>query len=538
MVLLVVAITSGCKKYLDINSNPVTPQVVKAELLLPPIEFQMHDDIWQDYRSSVSKVTQNMAGVINSTLYLPWEQQGYTSASDVSGVTWRMTYFDFGVNLENLIKDAVGGQKYEYAGIGYAIKAWGFQMTTDLYGPIILDEAFRNQLTFKYQDQPDVYAKVEKWADTAVMYLNKTSPVSYASALTSVTGDGIYKGDKAKWKKFVYGLLALHYGHLVNKVDFKTKYADSVIKYVGLSFANDSEDPTVFFTASNAADANLSGPLNAGSSTSGVLGVSNAYCRQTITILRLLTGGVRGTPTPSPTTSLDPRLSRYLTPGSSTGGTGNPTGTTYIACTPTAGFNTTTVPNILGTLPVPGQPFNGRYLFTDRARYPIMTYGELQFVLAEALFIKGTDPTGAYNAYRAGIQSTFDFYNSYGRTANIPDPAISATEMTAYLTSTEVAQTPASLTLSDIMQQKYIALWGWGGEETWCDLRKHHYDPTIYRTFVQPPTLTLVSTNGGKMDYRFRPRYNSEYVWNLAELTKFGGNLSNYNTQELWFSLP
>jgi hypothetical protein len=57
MVMVLLLITTGCKKYLDINSNPATPQVVKAELLLPPIEFQMHDDMWQDYRTAVSKVT-------------------------------------------------------------------------------------------------------------------------------------------------------------------------------------------------------------------------------------------------------------------------------------------------------------------------------------------------------------------------------------------------------------------------------------------------------------------------------------------------
>jgi hypothetical protein len=480
-----------------------------------------------------------MVGVVNTNTYYLWDQHGYPGSNDAGGVTWRMVYFDLGVNLENLIKDAVDNQKYEYAGIGYAIKAWAFQQTTDQYGPIILDEAFNTgQLTFHYQDQPDVYAKVREWVGLSIKYLNMTSPISYSAQLASVTGDGIYKGDKAKWKKFAYAVLAMQYGHLINKPEFKTKYADSVSKYVGLSFVNESEDPTVFFTATSAADANLSGPLNAGSSTSGVLGVSNAYCRQTTTILGLLTGGVRGTPTPSPTTSLDPRLSRFLTVGTSTGGTGNPTGTVYVGAVAGAGFNTTTVPNILGALPAGGTVFNGKYIFTDKARYPIMTYGELQFILAEALYIKGTDPAGAYLAYKNGIQASFDFYNTYGRTANILDPAITTAEMTAYLTSSEVAQTAATLTLSDIMQQKYIALWGWGGLETWCDLRKYHYNPAIYRTYVLPPTLTLAPTNGGKLAYRIRPRYNSEYVWNLSELAKWGGTNANYNTQETYFSLP
>lgn len=534
VAVMLCIIAPGCKKYLDINSNPVTPQIVKAELLLPPMEFQMHDDIWQDYSRTISKMTQNMAGVSTADAALLWEKHGYVTNSDAGGVAWRMCYFDMGLNLENMIKDAVANQKNEYAGIGYAIKAWTYQITTDQYGPIILDDAFKNQLTFTFQDQPDVYARVREWCFQALKYMNTPSPISYAGTLSGPSGDGIYKGDMTKWKKFVYAILATQYGHLVNKADFKTKYADSVIKYVDLSFANETEDPTVFFQAAGTADVNLAGPTNAGNATSGVLNTSTYYCRQTSTILGLLTGGVRGTPTPSPTTSLDPRLSRYLTPGTSTSGTGNPTGTIYIGVTPTKGSTQTTVPNILGSLPTGSTLFNGRYIFTDRARWPVMTYGQMQFIKSEAAFIKG-DVNTAYTAYINGIKGSMDFYNQYGRTQSIPDPAIATTDVTAYLASTEVAQTAATLTIADIMQQKYIAQWGWGSIETWCDLRKYHYSATVFRTYNQ---LAAADLQYGKYAYRCRPRYNSEYVWNLAELAKFGGNLATYGTQELWFSQP
>jgi hypothetical protein len=535
MAVMLFIIAPGCKKYLDINSNPVTPQIVKAELLLPPMEFQMHDDIWQDQSRTISKVTQNFAGVSTVDAALLWERHGYTYNSDAGGVAWRMAYFDMGLNLENMINDAVANQKNEYAGIGYAIKAWTYQITTDQYGPIILDDAFKNNtLTFKFQDQDEVYPKVREWCFQALKYMNTPSPISYTATLQGASGDGIYKGDMTKWKKFVYAVLATQYGHLVNKTDFKTKYADSVIKYVDLSFANETEDPTVFFQAAGTADVNLAGPTNAGSSTSGVLNVSTYYCRQTSTILGLLTGGVRGTPAVGPTTSLDPRLSRYLTPGTSTGGTGNPTGTTYIAVQPTKGSTQTTVPNILGSLPTGSTLFNGRYIFTDRARWPIMTYAQMQFIKSEAAFIKG-DVNTAYTAYINGIKASMDFYNQYGRTQSIPDPAILASDVTTYLASSEVAQTAGTLTIADIMQQKYIAQWGWGSIETWCDLRKYHYNPAVFRTYFQ---LTGTDLQYLKYKYRCRPRFNSEFVWNAAELTKFGGNLATYETQDVWFNQP
>ena len=95
------------------------------------------------------------------------------------------------------------------------------------------------------------------------------------------------------------------------------------------------------------------------------------------------------------------------------------------------------------------------------------------------------------------------------------------------------------------MQQKYIALWGYGILEAWTDLRRFHYtdlDPMtgnqVFYSFTPPQGLDLWPDNGGKLSYRVRPRHNSEYVWNIAELAVFGGDLADYHTKEMWFSLP
>ncbi|MEJ7557124.1 MAG: SusD/RagB family nutrient-binding outer membrane lipoprotein [Pedobacter sp.] len=533
---------TGCKKYLDINSNPAVPQQVKAELLLPPIIYQMSNGTAQDGRV-INKVNQNMGGTSTDNASLIWEKHGYPVGSDVGGVIWRMTYADLGLNLENMINDAITNQKYEYAAIGYAIKAWAYQMTTDLHGPIILDEAFTvGQLRFKYQDQPDVYAKVREWGNLSIKYSNMTSPVSYAATLAGTSGDGIYKGDMAKWRKFVYGLFALQYGHLVNKPEFNAKYADSVAKYVDLSLANEAEDATIGFTASIAADSN---PLGV---QMGYLTASTTYYgRPTTTIFKLLTGGVRGTSAGTPIfvnsltfASLDPRMYRMMpaTPAV-VKVTGQPDINTfgYQAITPNLGNATVTVPTVLGTIPAGGTGLIGHYIFTDRARYPIMTYSQLQFVKSEAMFIKG-NKANAYTSYINGIRAHFDFFNQYGRTSTAPDPAISDAEYNAYIASSEVAKNASDLTLADIMQQKYIAQWGWASLETWCDLRKYHYSPTIFKTYYQLTAGELSTNNSGKFAYRFRPRYNSEYVWNAEELAKWGGLDLDYMTKELWFSLP
>ena len=128
---------------------------------------------------------------------------------------------------------------------------------------------------------------------------------------------------------------------------------------------------------------------------------------------------------------------------------------------------------------------------------------------------------------------------------NIPAAkVITAASKAAYLANPAIV--PANdvdLTLSQIMLQKYIALYAWGTQQTWVDMRKYHYtdvDPKtgiqVYASFAPPANQNLYPDNLGKYVYRFRPRYNSEYLYNVPELTRIGAMNLNYNTYEMWFS--
>lgn len=257
LIFLVLTGLSSCKKYLDINENPSNPQLVKAELLLAPIIYQMANGYANDQRQ-MNKFNQTILGASTDESSRIWERHGFPQQSDVGGVMWRMVYFDHGLNLQLMINDAIANQKYEYAAIGYAVKAWGYQMLTDYHGPIILDEALRTQqLSFRYNDQPEVYAKVRVWCDSALYYLDQKSPVDYSANLNSKKGDNLFRGNMDRWRKFVYGLKALQYIHLVNKPDFKEKYADSIAYFVDRSFDSPSDDAGVKFDGDKSETANV-----------------------------------------------------------------------------------------------------------------------------------------------------------------------------------------------------------------------------------------------------------------------------------------
>ena len=186
---------------------------------------------------------------------------------------------------------------------------------------------------------------------------------------------------------------------------------------------------------------------------------------------------------------------------------------------------------------------SSRYLYQNTSPWPLMTASEMQFIVAEAALRKGNSAL-ALTAYTNAISLNFDMltttYPQNIPTANVITPAVKS----AYLTNATVVPAASGLTLSKIMLQKYIALYGWGVQQTWTDMRKFHYtdlDPTtgkqVYANFTPPSGANLMSTNNGKLVYRCRPRYNSEYLYNVPELTRIGAyqNL-DYNTYEMWFS--
>lgn len=503
-----VILLSSCKKWLDINEDPANPQVATAEVLISPIQAQMANNVVLDSRY-IGRYVQNWGIATTNDI---WERHGYElTASDPAGSIWRMIYWQMGRNLELLIKDGVDNQKYGFAGIGYAIKAWAYQIGTDYHGPLILTDAFpenENQYVFNYEEQPEVYAKVREWCHLSLEYLNKSGGKDLSSFLAGATGDQIYKGDLNKWKKFVYGVLALQFSHLNNKAEYKNSYADSVIKYAGLSFSDANDDASVFHNASVIAENN---PLN----------TNTTLYRIGDPIVKMLTGGIRGTPAINPTTSVDPRLSRLLTPSADN---------IYRGVVATDGSPTSTGNSVVRGL-------TGKYVFHDKARFPLMSYSQVQFALAEAALIKGNMPTEAFAAYRNGITGHMAFVNniltSWGGT-----PLITQAEITTYMASSEVAQNSSQLSLTDILLQKYIAQWGWATIEQWTDLRRYNYNTTIYKYYYIPTLTELYPDNQGKLAQRVRPRYNSEYIWNRTALEKVGGLNADYHTYEMWFAKP
>ena len=528
-VAILLALT-GCEKKIDeAFANPNASVRVPVETLLPGI-------IGNFVGSSAA--AGSAYGLANDGLYVGryvqfWgtnsagnqydQMGGATGASDILGSVWAMHYFGMGENLNKMVQWGIEEEKWDYAGVGYAIRAWSWLQLTNMHGEVILKEAFRpDQLVFKYDNQEEVYDSVRAIAHRAIAYLEKTG--GQASQANLAKGDAyFYNGDVNKWKKFAYTVLARSFSHLSNK---STYNADSVIRYAQLGINTNTDNATAKFA------------------NTGITGTSNFYgpyrnnvgtLRQSEYIANLMNGlnsRFSG--------AADPRawyMLRENTNKTIRGIKLNKGSSGLVANDQPQSF----WGQPFGTATAPTTDAASRYIFKNGAPFPIITASENKFILAEAYLRKG-DANAARTAYIDGISLNIDMLNADYKTDVPADKQITPAMKAAFLANTTIVPDATSLSLSHIMLQKYVALYGFGMMETWVDMRRFHYvdqDPKggqVYADLVLPTGTDLFINNSGKYTYRARPRYNSEYLYNVAELTRLGALALDYNTKEQWFS--
>ena len=559
--VLAVVLLTGCKKFLDINSDPDTTQEPSSASVLPPCLAAIPTALQVDGGTYVAKYTQNWltGSAANANVY---DLHGYTWSGATMAATWTMTYLS-GNNLEYIIENSTKLNQPEFVGVALALKAWQFQHTTDYNSDVPFSEAFiPEKFVFKYDTQEQIYRGVDSICRKAIGYLNTAMAKSSSVSSLVARGDFAYNGNLLRWKRFAFGVMARNWNHLSNKASYN---ADSVIKYCDSSFVAADDDFVIPFDAT----------INANANYFGTYRNNMGNLRQSNFIVRLLDGtALAGAPSFA---NRDPRIAYMLSASNDTTngnggyrgvdpGTGDPyyalgAPSTYLVngVPPTSGTALTNYNNSRKKVALafgdsvhvnPGADnfgiAAGKYLFQNKAVHPVMTYAEIQFIKAEAALRKGLRDV-AYTAYKNGINGHYDFinrsYSSVRGALNLYSSApIPAASRTRYLASASVKQNSTTLTLTDIMLQKYIAMWGWGFTETWVDMRRFHYtdlDPAtgaqVYNTLVLPAFST---TNEGKPVQRVRPHYTSEFTYNYAQLDSIGALKSTYHTKEMWFSMP
>ncbi len=513
----------GCKKFVEeVYINPNNPTVVVPEAVMPPMIANMARGVNFDAR--MTGAFTGYWGRVGS--FDSWDRHGYVPGSDAGGEKWRTHYWNLGQNLINGIRDANAQGKPELSGSYYAMFAWSWMLLADYHGDVILKQAFdASRLTFDYETQDQVYEHCFKLMDSANYFLDKALADPAAAGRLATPDFYFLKGNLSQWKKFNYGNKARLFHRYYNKATYK---ADSVIKYVDLSLANASEDCMISYDAATLFSDRLNffAPFRANMGT----------FRPGQLMIDYLRGKFNGN-------VVDPRLA-YMFLASIDG--------VVRGVVPSSGESTSLpfaqrMPNLWGVMPTSAVPAptaapttdaNARTYFKNASRTPVLTYTELQFLKSEAAFKKG-DKATALQAYKNGVNGSFDMLiNNF--TGYVP---ITPVARQSFIDNPNIVP-PSSdgLTLQNIMSQKYVALWGHGWEETYTDMRRHNWDTVnVYKGFA---LTNYYPDNGAKFSNRVRPRYNSEYLWNVESLRKINGGMPptgidiNYHTLEVWFQKP
>jgi len=456
-------------KLTAINKNPNSPEDVPASTLFTNATVQsvarwLGDGY--DLRGA-EFVVQHLAEV----QYPDEDRYARLTGGSTAG------YFDrpYVTELEDLQKVIDKGQAANQAGVygpALALRTWVFGYLTDTWGDVPYFDALKGDvaggsLAPKYDQQKAIYDDFFKVLDKA----SKDMSSSPAGSLGA--GDAIFGGDLTKWEKFANSLRARQALRLINK-DPAT--ADAQLRAAIAA-------PGGLIT-DNANNAELAWPGD------GIY--DNPWAsdfktrddhRVSIVLMNLMNA------------NNDPRVPIYAQPNQNTGAfTGAPNA--LLASDITAFFKGA---SRVGLVFYPGVTAYGTFGCCG-ASYPtfILTAAEVNFILAEAAQrgIGGLTPAQAAAYYTAGI------------TASMQQWGVDQGAINSYLAQSAVAYAGGTAGLTQIGQQKYIALFSDGGQ-AWAEWRRTCVPATVQpgpaairsnvpRRFMY--SITEVSVNGANVD--------------------------------------
>ncbi|MBY0245092.1 MAG: SusD/RagB family nutrient-binding outer membrane lipoprotein [Sphingobacteriaceae bacterium] len=441
---------SACKKdLLDTNKNPNETTVAAPDYLLANAIKSTADT----YYSTENTMNASLLFVQHwsKIQYTDPDRYVFTNSSFESG--WSNFYTQSLTDLNVLISQSEQQNKPNYKAVAVTLRAWVFTLLTDNYGNIPYSEALNiNIITPKYDSQRDVYLGLIDELKTAL----NTFDVNGAK----ISGDPIFNGKIASWKKFAN---ALRFRLALRIADREPILAKQIIDEV---LANPSglinvETETAKLTYLTSPNQNPIGRV--------------FETRDDYRISKTIVDALKGLNDPRLAVYADKTTDKVITPDY----IGLPNGLTNGDASD-YGLSKTSKPGV----------------FFTKATAPaiILSYAEVLFYRAEAA-ARGFSTENASDLYKQAITASLKYYG------------ISDTDIQAYLAQTNVQYDAANYKKS-IGTQKWIALFG-QGLEAFAEWRRLDYpqlspatagvlDGKIPTRFIYPGSEQILNKNNYK----------------------------------------
>jgi hypothetical protein len=432
------------KDFEEVNTNNNVPAAVPPELLLSGVIRNTINDQVNEAWSIGNIVVQHTAKVqfVNEDRYL-W--------GDRTRI-WNSVYGNLR-DLQNIIRSAEESEPVQnnYLGVALVLRAWMYSLVTDAYGDVPYTESLQGKQALYqpvYDSQEDVYAAILADLRTANGILGTSKEILAGDILYGGGGDAILS-----WRKLANSLRLRYLLRLSRKLDVNEEMAAIVNDPVAYPIFESNADHAVLEY--------LESPPNQWPLYNARVGSFDEF-RLSKTLGDVLAA------------MNDPRLEVFARPTEKSVKAGAP----VIAGIPNGLEDTKALDYNGGPLGVSRLGLAYACLLCNDAgeaaplanvaRGLLMTYAELQFILAEARERNMITTGDAEAYYTAGIQANVDYYAetvpaSYGADLTLP---------AGYFTQTAVAYTGTQEEkLRKIGTQKWIALF-FNGLEAWYDWRR------------------------------------------------------------------
>lgn len=423
LFLIILALVSSCKKYLDVNQTPNNPTSVPPSVLLPTITTAIAFANTNDLDRATSLLMQHIAGLSSQAAdYDVYKLEGYFDNQ------WNFELYNGAINNMTKIIDDHGATSPAYSGIAKLQLAYAVSMLTDLWGDVPYSQAGRGLKfpTPRFDKQQDIYLGNAADSIQSLFDLVKEgmADLDKTSLLKPGKDDIVYGGDLGKWKRMGNTLL-LKFAMQISNV--QPALAKSTIDAVitGNNYIN-----------ANALDFEV--PFGSTVGNQNPLYSFNFVNRTTDQILSQRLVNLMQSLNDAD------RLGKYFT---------KPTGS-FVAFDNGA---TTTAPTLANR-----SKYNTFVTgTTGEAPARLLTFAQVNFILAEAALVLGT-AGDANTYYQAGIRANFDKLGLSADAYFIANPGIVTLSGT-----TEQKR-------NQIITQKYIS-WIGNGIEAFNDYRRTGY---------------------------------------------------------------
>lgn len=415
---LAAAVLPGCKKFLDVNDNPnssltagveqTLPTTIAANAFVTGQIYQIYGGFWSQYWTQ-SQLSNQYKDI-----------DSYSSVSSDFNGPWNVLYAQALSDGATLIAGQGVERTKNYAAIGYAMRAYSFQLLTDAFGDIPLSDALKGDqnLSPKYDPQAAVYDSIFVWLTKAATLADPDSDFAPGNE------DLIFQGDMEQWQRFANTLKLRAYLRLSEVNAAKARAGVEALYRAGAEFLD--ADAEVKYTT-------VGGNQNPLYTESFTLQASN---------IRASSTAVEAFEDRN-----DPRVGAYY---GTQGG--------IIAHTYQGSYDTTSTSRGLSR-PHPNVGGDIRTEQSALAPVKLISAAESYFLQAEAVARGWSLGEGdAAALYNAGIDASFDAYGVSG----------SAT----YRAQASVAYALQANKIQAIITQKYFAMCGNQSFEAWSEYRR------------------------------------------------------------------